>query len=116
MGDPEGWKGREHNYFTEDGACPWRGVISDRPAVQAGTPKRMGLRQVPSESGWIATFSKPRFQSSIKLTPWSQGVGASHDRTLFCNIRHRDRPLRHRLGTARHQRGPVADVERGQDP
>ena len=42
--------------------------------------------------------------------------GASHDRTQFGNIRHRDRPLRHRLGRARHQRGATADGERGQDP
>ena len=34
----------------------------------------------------------------------------------FRNFRHRDRPLRHRVGRARHQRACSCRWERGQDP
>ena len=50
--------------------------FQEGPEAGPGTPENAGWRQVPSESGWIATFSKPRFHSSIKLTmeskSWSQ--------------------------------------------
>jgi methylated-DNA-[protein]-cysteine S-methyltransferase len=51
-------------------------------------------RWTPSDFGWKATFSKPIFRSDIKLTPANDGIGASHDRLLFCDIRHVDWPLR----------------------
>src|ERR1019366_8115395 len=54
--------------------------------------------------------------SDIKLTRWSQGIGASHDQSQLLHLRHRDRPLRHRVGCAGHQWRAAADGGGGQDP
>src|SRR5260370_26650027 len=44
----------------------------------------VGRPKISPEFGWIATISKPRFRVSIKLKPWGEKIGASHDRPLFC--------------------------------
>src|SRR3974377_2218778 len=72
--------------------------------------------RISAETGWIATIAKPRFVASIKLEAWGNGYGAGHDGSTFCDLRHRDRVLRHRLGSARHQCGAAADGKRGEDP